>query len=97
MFKVSSLTSYIMFKKQFKSFFFKQREGLQTVIKRATVSVVMKTLKITSSDLFKRERSKLKTFLLQVEMNIYFNELQFKSKADKVLYTATYLQDHTAK
>ena len=59
--------------------------------------MIMKTFKIAPLNLFKGERSKLKTFLLQVKMNIHFNEPQFKSEADKMLYTATYLQDHTVK
>ena len=68
------------------------REILKTVS-----SVIIKTLKIALSNLFKSERSRLKSFLLQVKMNICFNELQFKIDADKVLYTAIYLRDYTAK
>ena len=60
-------------------------------------SVVIKTLKIALLNLFKREKSHLKPFLLQVEMNIYFNEPQFKIDTDKVLYTAIYLRDYAAK
>ena len=36
--------------------------------------VITKTLKIASLNLFKSERSRLKPFLLQVEMNIHFNK-----------------------
>ena len=60
-------------------------------------SVIIKILKIALLNLFKRERSKLKSFLLQVEMNICFNKLQFKTDANKVLYTVTYLQNYAAK
>ena len=60
-------------------------------------SVIIKTLKIALLNLFKRERSHLKSFLLQVEMNIHFNEFQFKMNADKVLYTAIYLKDYAVK
>ena len=60
-------------------------------------SVVTKILKIALFNLFKSERGRLKSFLLQIEMNIQFNEPQFKLNADKVLYTIIYLQDHTAK
>ena len=97
MFKASLMTSYVMFKNQSESSFSKQQEGLKTIIDKAVTLVITKTLKIALSDLFKRERSKLKTFLLQVEMNICFNKSQFKLNADKVLYTATYLQDYTVK
>ena len=45
------------------------REVLETVD-----SVIIKTLKIALPDLFKGERSRLKPFLLQVEMNICFNK-----------------------
>ncbi len=30
-------------------------------------------------------------------MNIYFNELQFKTETDKMLYTITYLRNYTVK
>ena len=60
-------------------------------------SVVIKTLKIALLNLFKRERSHLKPFLLQVEMNIHFNKPQFKMNINKVLYTATYLRNYAAK
>ena len=86
-----------MFKEQFKSFSFKQREELKTVIKKVIASVVIKTLKIMLLDLFRGERSNLKPFLLQIKMNIHFNELQFKMNADKVLYITTYLKNYTAK
>ena len=86
-----------MFKDQSESSFLRQREALKTVIEKSSANVITKTLKIASSDLFKGERSKLKTFLLQIEMNICFNKSQFKSDTDKVLYTATYLRDHAAK
>ena len=66
-------------------------------MKEVTASVITKTLKIASLNLFKGKRSKLKPFLLQVKMNICFNKLQFKIDTDKVLYAATYLQDYTAK
>ena len=68
------------------------REILET-----TESVITKTLKIVLSNLFKSERSRLKPFLLQVKINIYFNEFQFKINADKMLYTATYLRNYTVK
>ena len=60
-------------------------------VSEAVSPVVIKTLKIALPNLFKSERSRLKSFLLQVEMNIYFNEPQFKTDADKMLYTTTYL------
>ena len=60
-------------------------------------SVVTKTLKIALLNLFKSERSRLKPFLLQVEMNIHFDESQFKTDADKMLYITTYLRNYTAK
>ena len=60
-------------------------------------SVIIKTLKIALINLFKSERSRLKSFLLQIKMNICFNKSQFKTDADKVLYTATYLRDYAAK
>ena len=66
-------------------------------MKKAALSVITKTLKIVLPDLFREEKSKLKTFLLQIEMNIYFNELQFKLNINKILYTVTYLRDHTVK
>ncbi len=75
----------------------KQREVLKTVIEKLSTSVVVKTLKIALSDLFRGERSKLKTFLLQIKMNICFNESQFKLNTDKVMYTAIYLKDYTVK
>ena len=88
-----------MSKDQSESSSFKKREKIKTVreVLEVADSVVTKTFKIALSNLFKRERSKLKPFLLQVEMNIQFNESQFKSKADKVLYITIYLQDHTVK
>ena len=97
MFKALSITIYTMFKDQSESFFLRQRKGLRTVMKEAASSVIIKTLKIALSDLFKKERSKLKTFLLQFKMNIHFNELQFKLDADKMLYTAMYLRNYTVK
>ena len=97
MFKASLSTIYTMFKNQSESSFLRQREELKTVVKKAASSVVIKTLKIVLSDLFRGERSKLKTFLLQIKMNIHFNKLQFKLNTDKMLYTATYLRNHTVK
>ena len=88
-----------MLKDQSKSSSSKQRERMKTVreVLRAVSSVVIKTLKIALSNLFKKERSCLKPFLLQVEMNNQFNKPQFKTEADKILYTAIYLKDYTAK
>ena len=60
-------------------------------------SVITKILKITSLNLFKSKRSRLKSFLLQIKMNICFNKLQFKTDADKVFYTATYLRNYAVK
>ena len=60
-------------------------------------SVIIKILKIALPDLFKSERSRLKPFLLQIKMNIHFNKLQFKTDTDKMLYTATYLQNYAVK
>ena len=97
MFKASLMIIYTMFKNQSEFSFLKQREELKTVVKRVTSLMITKTLKIVLSDLFKRERSKLKTFLLQIKMNIHFNELQFKSDINKVLYAVIYLRDYTAK
>ena len=78
-------------------FSLRQREVLKTVIEEFSAPVVIKILKIVLSDLFRGERSKVKTFLLQVEMNIHLNESQFKLDTDKVLYTVTYLRDYAAK
>ena len=82
-----------MFKDWSESSSFKKREKLRTVPEMSEVEtpVVTKILKIALSDLFKGERSRFKPFLLQVEMNICFNKLQFKTDTDKVLYTVTYL------
>ena len=66
-------------------------------MKEAASSVIIKTLKIVPLNLFKKERSKLKPFLLQIKMNVHFNKLQFKTDTDKVLYAATYLRDHAVK
>ena len=59
--------------------------------------MIIKILKIVLLNLFKGERSRLKPFLLQIKMNIYFNELQFKTDINKVLYAVTYLQDYAVK
>ena len=66
-------------------------------MKKTVDSVVTKIFKIALSDVFKEKRSKLKSFLLQIKMNIYFNELQFKINTDKVLYTVIYLRDYDVK
>ena len=66
-------------------------------MKKAITSVIIKIFKIALLNIFKSEISKLKLFLLQVEMNVHFNKSQFKSDTDKVLYTATYLRDYTVK
>ena len=66
-------------------------------ISEVTDSVIIKILKIALLNLFKSERSRLKPFLLQVEMNIQFNKLQFKLNINKVLYTVTYLRNYAAK
>ena len=59
--------------------------------------MIIKTLKIVFLDLFRDERSKLKPFLLQVEINIHFNKPQFKTNADKMLYITVYLSNYTVK
>ena len=97
MFKASLSTVQTMFKDQSESSSSKTRKELRTVIEETSAPVVIKTLKIVLLNLFRGERSKLKMFLLQIEMNICFNKLQFKLEADKVLYTATYLKNCTAK
>ena len=71
-------------------------KSIQEVLKTVR-SVIIKILKIALLNLLKGERSRLKSFLLQVKMKICFNKLQFKIDADKVLYTVTYLRDYTAK
>ena len=88
-----------MFKDRSESFFLKAKKLLIILIEKVKVqsSVVTKTLKIALLNMFKDERSKLKSFLLQVKMNICFNKQQFKSNADKMLYIMTYLKNHTAK
>ena len=68
------------------------REVLETA-----ESVIIKILKIVLVNLFKSERSRLKPFLLQIEMNICFNKSQFKTDADKILYITTYLRDYAIK
>ena len=92
MFKVSSATIILISEDQSESSSFKKREKIKTVqeVPEAVSSVVIKTLKIALLNLFKSERSRLKSFLLQIEMNICFNKLQFEMNADKVLYTAIY-------
>ena len=66
-------------------------------MKEILSSVIIKTLKIALLNVFKGERSKLKPFLLQIKINICFNKLQFKTDADKMLYTVTYLRNYTVK
>ena len=67
------------------------------LINRILLVVIIKTLKIAPSNIFKSKRGKLKLFLLQIKINVHFNKLQFKSNTDKILYTATYLRDYTIK
>ena len=88
-----------MLKNKSESSSFKKRKVLQTLseIKKVAASGITKTLKIALSNVFKDEREKLKPFLLQIEINVHFNKLQFKTEADKVLYATTYLRDYTAK
>ena len=78
---------------QFKSFSFKKQEKIKTVREVLEIinPVITKILKIALLNLFKSERNRLKPFLLQVKMNICFNKLQFKTDANKVLYTTIYL------
>ena len=78
---------------------FKKRERMKTVqeVLEVVSSVIIKIFKIALLNLFKSERSRLKSFLLQVKINICFNELQFKMNTDKILYAVTYLQNYTAK
>ena len=64
---------------------------------KAVSSVIIKTLKIALLNLFKSKRSRLKSFLLQVKMNIHFNKLQVKTDADKMLYIVTYLRNYAVK
>ena len=59
--------------------------------------IVIKTLKIVHLNVFKRERKRLKAFLLQININIRFNKTQFKLEINKILYTATYLRDNIIK
>ena len=59
--------------------------------------IVIKILKIAHSNIFKKKRERLKVFLLQIKIKIRFNETQFKSKVDKILYTATYLKNNIIK
>jgi hypothetical protein len=53
---------------------------------------IHKELKIQLPDTFHRERSKLKHFLMQVDLYIGFNMARFASDTEKVLWIATLLR-----
>jgi len=70
-----------------------QKSALTSQVNLQGLQQIINVLKVSAFNVFTDEREKLQAFLIKLELYIEFNQMKFKFKMNKGLFTVSYLKN----
>jgi hypothetical protein len=68
------------------------KEATPTLTSIQAIAVQERNTMVKAPDLYYKDRSKLDSFLMSIDIYILFNQYLFRTKTAKIIYTISYLK-----